>query len=182
MGRLRRSCKFRSRKDSRDMAVRDLFIVLKKKFCGLRQATKSWNMHFGKILRVIGFKRSQYDKSLFKYEMGDGRSVIILAYVEDMMISGRNKKDIQNIAKEISEHVEIRVEKSVYKCEGICIHHDVNTGTLTVTNPILIMTMMRRLNMEVAKDVQARITSEKRIVRDEDGYEVQETYAGMEGY
>lgn len=71
---------------------------LKRSLYGLKQASRQWNLELTKFLLNENFEQSKRDYSLF-FRKQDGKHVIILIYVDDLLITGDDQAAI-NILKQ----------------------------------------------------------------------------------
>ncbi|KAL5539581.1 hypothetical protein UlMin_044002 [Ulmus minor] len=69
---------------------------LHKSLYGLKQASRSWFHKFLSAINKFGFKQSQADHSLFTKVCEDSFTAILL-YVDDMIITGNNKRAIDDV-------------------------------------------------------------------------------------
>nr|GEY62099.1 putative ribonuclease H-like domain-containing protein [Tanacetum cinerariifolium] len=70
--------------------------LLHKSLYGLKHAPRAWFERLSKALFDLGFKCSKTDPSLFIYSRGD-TLLYILVYVDDIIVTGNNKVNIDNI-------------------------------------------------------------------------------------
>ena len=73
---------------------------LRKALYGLEQAPRAWFEKLQGALLAWGFQNSMSDTSLFhtcKHE----RLLLLLVYVDDILITGENKEDIQQVIQDL---------------------------------------------------------------------------------
>jgi hypothetical protein len=63
---------------------------LKKALYGLKQSPRAWYDRIGSFLMSLGFTKSKANSNLY-YEVVDGKSVILLLYVDDLFLTEDNK-------------------------------------------------------------------------------------------
>jgi len=80
---------------------------LKKALYGLKQAPRAWYGKIGEFLVHSGFKVTLSDSSLF-VKTKDGRLVIILVYVGDLIIIGDYSEEIQRTRENLSVRFQIK--------------------------------------------------------------------------
>jgi len=74
------------------------FCKLLKSLYGLKQAPKQWHENFDKTLTSAGFIVNEADKCVY-YQYGEGDTVILCLYVDDILIFGNNF----NVIKEVKD-------------------------------------------------------------------------------
>ena len=73
-------------------------LKLSKALYGLRESPRDWYECFDEYVTKFGFRKNNVDLCLFSLEKGD--NIIYLSiYVDDLLISGKDKKKIQDIKK-----------------------------------------------------------------------------------
>lgn len=75
---------------------------LTKSLYGLKQAPRQWNHKLTEALIKLWFKQSPHDYSLFINRSEEG-IVIVLAYVDDMLITGSSLKMIEETKKALQQ-------------------------------------------------------------------------------
>ena len=64
--------------------------MLKKRLYGLKQAPRQWLLKFDKFMKEQGYDRCHSDHYVYSKRIGNGRYIIFLLYVDDMLIAGSN--------------------------------------------------------------------------------------------
>src|SRR4051812_5087690 len=63
---------------------------------GLKQASRSWNLHFDKVIKEFGFV--QNDKEFYVYKKASGSSVSFLVlYVDDILLIGNYVRFLESV-------------------------------------------------------------------------------------
>ena len=66
-------------------------LKLKRAIYGLKQAARAWWIELDKSLHEFGFKRIYADAGIFICQHNDGTFAIMMAYVDDIIVTGPNK-------------------------------------------------------------------------------------------
>lgn len=80
---------------------------LHKLLYGLKQATRQWNRKLTDALIQMGFTHSHYDYSLFTKSI-DKKTVIILVYVDDVLVTGSSQELINNARKNLQQKFKMK--------------------------------------------------------------------------
>ena len=80
---------------------------LKKSIYGLKQASRQWNKELSKFLRSLGFIQSKQDYSLFTRSLS-GEFVAVLVYVDDMLVTGTNMQQINDVKHSLDKAFTIK--------------------------------------------------------------------------
>ena len=67
---------------------------LRKSLYGLKQAPREWYHKFHQFMLSQGYKRSETDHCLYTKQAKDGSLVILILYVDDMLLAGRQMAEI----------------------------------------------------------------------------------------
>ena len=76
---------------------------LKKSLYGLKQESRQWYLKFDKFMLDHGFKRCKSDHGVYIKQLGDGKAIILMLYVDDMLIASANMQDIRELKEELSK-------------------------------------------------------------------------------
>ncbi|CAL9020950.1 unnamed protein product [Prunus brigantina] len=60
---------------------------LKKSLYGIKQSPRQWYKHFDTYMLQIGYRRSESDCCVYSHVFKDGKIILLLLYVDDMLIT-----------------------------------------------------------------------------------------------
>lgn len=80
---------------------------LKKSLYGLKQSPRAWFEHFGNVVRKHGYTLSQADHTFFKHSTR-GKLSILIVYVDDIIMTGDDLVEINNLKKKLDVEFEIK--------------------------------------------------------------------------
>jgi len=81
--------------------------LLHKAIYGLKQSGRTWFKTIDELIRRKGFTSSISDRCLY-FKNGKEKLVVILLYVDDVLIMGRNLKEVEEIQSSITEEFKAR--------------------------------------------------------------------------
>ena len=79
----------------------NLVCRLKKSLYGLKQAPRQWYMKFKSVMGEHGYAETDSDHCVFVKVFGDDDFIILLLYVDDMLIVGRNMDKIKELKEQL---------------------------------------------------------------------------------
>ncbi|KAG8479260.1 hypothetical protein CXB51_029862 [Gossypium anomalum] len=80
---------------------------LQKYLYGLKQASRQWNAKLTEALMLAGFEQSKFDYSLF-VKKKEGKMVIILVYVDDLLITGNDMDMINDLKGVLNQNFKMK--------------------------------------------------------------------------
>ena len=81
----------------------NLVCRLKKTLYGLKQAPRQWYLKFDKSMTEQGYSRCHSKHFVCFKRLDNGRYIILILYVDDMLIVGSNKQDINVLKIKLSK-------------------------------------------------------------------------------
>ena len=75
---------------------------LRRALYGLKQAPRAWFAKFSSTIFRLGYTASPYDSALFLLHTDKG-TILLLLYVDDMIITGDDLNDIQELKDFLSQ-------------------------------------------------------------------------------
>jgi len=81
---------------------------LKKALYGLKQSPRAWFGRFTQVMVSVGYRQSQGDHTLFIKHSENGKLTLLLVYVDNMIITGDDEIEKQNLKERLSAQFEIK--------------------------------------------------------------------------
>ncbi|XP_052299567.1 retrovirus-related Pol polyprotein from transposon RE1 isoform X1 [Citrus sinensis] len=81
---------------------------LKRSLYGLKQSPRAWFDRFTKSVRSFGYLQSQADHTMFFKHFTDGSVVIVIVYVDDIILTGSNVIEMENLKKVLAREFEMK--------------------------------------------------------------------------
>jgi hypothetical protein len=121
---------------------KEYVLKLEKNLYGQKQAGRVWYLHLKKNLLKLGFTPSKHDECVFYYG-----TTIFIVYTDDTILLGPDKKEIDNLVKQLAEKFNIEDQGELSDYLGIKIERK-EDGTMMWTQPNLIHSVLRDLKLE----------------------------------
>ena len=132
-----------------------LVCLLKKSLYGLKQAPRQWYRKFESFMVDHGFKKTLSDHCVFVKRYASDDFIILLLYVDDMLIVGRDTKKISSLKMALSKSFAMKDLGPAKKMLGINIYRDRKNKQLWLSQERYIEKLLERFNMKNAKPVNS---------------------------
>ncbi|WVZ24581.1 hypothetical protein V8G54_003125 [Vigna mungo] len=130
---------------------------LKKSLYGLKQAPRQWYKKFDSFMIQHNFKKTFADHCVCVKHYENGEFIILLLYVDDMLIVGKNKIKITALKNALSKSFAMKDLGAVKKILGMKISRDCSRRMLWVSQEDYIEKILKWFNMHNAKSARAPI-------------------------
>jgi hypothetical protein len=80
---------------------------LRRSLYGLKQSPRAWFDRFRKAILIKGFHQSNADHTLF-YKHAENKVAILIVYVDDIVITGDNQKEIDDLKCHLAQEFEVK--------------------------------------------------------------------------
>ncbi|KAJ9560716.1 hypothetical protein OSB04_005876 [Centaurea solstitialis] len=137
----------------------DYVCRLQKSLYGLKQAPRLWYNKFESVMGKQGYKKTTSDHCVFFQRFGDDDFIILLLYVDDMLIVGKNSERITQLKLELSKSFAMKDLGPAKQILGIQITRDRASKKLHMSQEQYIEKVLRRFNMDKAKLVSSPLTT-----------------------
>lgn len=128
---------------------------LKKSLYGLKQSPRNWNNTITEFLLELGFEQSEHDACLFMKR--DQAGIVILAlYVDDLIMTGDNKRAIEWVRKSLSKRFKMKDLGSVSKLLGMVVERDREAKAMKISQEKYIEDMLRQFPIPDGMRVKGR--------------------------
>ena len=81
---------------------------LKKSLYGLKQSPRAWFEKFSSTLISAGYSQSEGDHTLFFKHGQDSKLAILIVYVDDIIVTGDDVKEIGNLKRHLTSNFDIK--------------------------------------------------------------------------
>jgi ATP-binding cassette subfamily B (MDR/TAP) protein 1 len=161
----------------------DYVCRLRKSLYGLKQAPRQWYKKFESVMREQGYKKTTSDHCVFVRKFSDDDFIILLLYVDDMLIVGKNVSRIDRLKKQLGESFAMKDMGAAKKILGISITRDRKEKKLWLSQEHYIQKVLERFNMENAKAVSTPLATRFKLsVQQSPSNEAEKTYMSRVPY
>src|SRR6266487_4225588 len=102
----------------------DYVCRLRKSLYGLKQAPRKWYKKFESVMSEQGHKKTTSDHCVFVRKFSNDDFIILLLYVDDMLIVGKNISNIDRLKKQLGESFAMKDMGAAKQILGIRIMRD----------------------------------------------------------
>lgn len=120
---------------------------LKKSLYGLKQVLRQWYKKFDSFMVEHRYDRTASDLCVFVNKFFDGEFIILLLYMDDMLIVGRDTSKIDKLKKELSKSFKMKDLGFANQILGIKISRDRMNGKLWLSQESYIEKVLDKFNM-----------------------------------
>ena len=126
---------------------------LKKSLYGLKQAPRQWYKKFESFMVDNDFHKTYADHCVFVKNFAEGDFLILLLYVDDMLIVGRDSNKIVDLKASLSKSFAMKDLGPAKQILGMRISRDRKNKKLWISQEKYIEKVLKRFNMNNAKPV-----------------------------
>ncbi|KAK8974997.1 hypothetical protein V6N11_014409 [Hibiscus sabdariffa] len=123
---------------------------LQRSIYGLKQASRSWNLHFNDAIKEFGFIRNEDEPCVYKKFSGSIVSFLIL-YVDDIIIIGNDIPTLQSIKTWLSSCFSMKDLGEASYILGVKIYRYRSRQLLGLSQSTYIDKVLKRFSMEESK-------------------------------
>ncbi|KAL0291581.1 UNVERIFIED_CONTAM: Retrovirus-related Pol polyprotein from transposon TNT 1-94 [Sesamum radiatum] len=131
-------------------SIRILLAIAAWSIYGLKQASRSWNTRFDKVIRGYDFIKNDYDPCIYKKISGSSVAYLVL-YVDDILLIGNDVEMLGEIKVWLSTQFSMKDMGEAYYILGIKIYRDRSRRMLGLTQSSYIEKVLKRFKMEHSK-------------------------------
>ncbi|MCO5575171.1 hypothetical protein L7F22_028968 [Adiantum nelumboides] len=102
-------------------------------------------------MRSQGYMRTETNHCLYTKRMTDGSLQILILYVDDMLIAGKDKHNVDALKGKLSETFDMKDLGDASHILGMRIIRDRNRGLLYLSQQAYVEKVLKRFNMERGK-------------------------------
>jgi Reverse transcriptase (RNA-dependent DNA polymerase) len=144
---------------------KDCVCKLNKSIYGLKQSPRVWYDKLSYSLLLHNFTKSSADSSMF-VKHSDGTTTIVLVYVDDIIVTGNNEKEIQTVKNYLKNKFDIKDLGRFKYFLGIEIAHSKENG-LFLSQRKYILDLLKKTGKLGAKPSSTPMESNKKLYLEE---------------
>uniref|UniRef100_A0A2N9FLT3 Integrase catalytic domain-containing protein n=1 Tax=Fagus sylvatica TaxID=28930 RepID=A0A2N9FLT3_FAGSY len=124
---------------------------LKKSLYGLKQAPRQWYKKFDSFMVGQGYTRTNADHCVYVRQFPNGKFIILLLYVDDMLIVGQDANMVGSLKNELFKSFDMKDLGPARQILGMQILRDRKAKKLWLSQEKYIERVLERFNMKHAK-------------------------------
>ena len=137
----------------------DYVCRLRKSLYGLKQAPRQWYKKFEFVMCEQGYKKTTSDHCVFVKKFSNDDFIILLLYVDDMLIIGKNVSKIDRLKKQLGDSFAMKDMEAAKQILGIRIMRDKKEKKLWLSQEHYVKRVLQRFQMENAKAVSTPLAT-----------------------
>ncbi|RVW94907.1 Retrovirus-related Pol polyprotein from transposon RE1 [Vitis vinifera] len=134
---------------------------LQKSLYGLKQSPRAWFDRFTKAVLKLGYKQGQADHTLFVKKSHTGKMAILIVYVDDIILSGNDMEELQNLKKYLSEEFEVKDLGNLKYFLGMEVAR--SRKGIVVSQRKYILDLLKETGMLGCKPIDTPMDSQKKL-------------------
>ncbi|KAJ9557526.1 hypothetical protein OSB04_012140 [Centaurea solstitialis] len=123
---------------------------LLKSIYGLKQASRSWNLHFDERIKEFGFAKSEFEPCVYTKFSGSIVTFLVL-YVDDILIIGNDVPTLQSVKTWLSKCFQMKDLGEAAYILGIKIYRNRSRRLIGLSQSTYIDKILKRFRMDESK-------------------------------
>ncbi|KAJ9552657.1 hypothetical protein OSB04_016702 [Centaurea solstitialis] len=123
---------------------------LLKSIYGLKQASRSWNLHFDERIKEFGFAKSEFEPCVYTKFSGSIVTFLVL-YVDDILLIGNDIPTLQSVKAWLSRCFQMKDLGEAAYILGIKIYRNRSRRLIELSQSTYINKVLKRFRMDESK-------------------------------
>ncbi|KAJ9543443.1 hypothetical protein OSB04_023150 [Centaurea solstitialis] len=123
---------------------------LLKSIYGLKQASRSWNLHFDERIKEFGFAKSEFEPCVYTKFSGSIVTFLVL-YVDDILLIGNNVPTLQSVKTWLNKCFQMKDLGEAAYILGIKIYRNRSRRLIGLSQSTYIDKILKRFRMDESK-------------------------------
>ncbi|KAJ9537911.1 hypothetical protein OSB04_030644 [Centaurea solstitialis] len=123
---------------------------LLKSIYGLKQASRSWNLHFDERIKKFGFAKSEFEPCVYTKFSGSIVTFLVL-YVDDILLIGNDVPTLQSVKEWLSKCFQMKDLGEAAYILGIKIYRNRSKRLIGLSQSTYIDKVLKRFRMDESK-------------------------------
>ena len=123
---------------------------LQRSIYGLKQASRSWNLHFDEAVKEFGFMKNEDEPCVYKKVSGSA-IVFLVLYVDEILLIGNDIPTLQSVKSWLGKCFSMKDLGEAAYILGIKIYRDRSQKLLSLSQSGYIDKVLKRFSMQDSK-------------------------------
>ncbi|KAJ9545765.1 hypothetical protein OSB04_025472 [Centaurea solstitialis] len=123
---------------------------LLKSIYGLKQASRSWNLHFDERIKEFGFAKSEFEPCVYTKFSGSIVTFLVL-YVDDILLIGNDVPTLQSVKSWLSKCFQMKDLGEAAYILGIKIYRNRSKRLIRLSQSTYIDKILKKFRMDESK-------------------------------
>ncbi|KAJ9556254.1 hypothetical protein OSB04_010868 [Centaurea solstitialis] len=123
---------------------------LLKSIYGLKQASRSWNLHFDERIKEFGFAKSEFEPCVYTKFSGSIVTFLVL-YVDDILLIGNDVPTLQSVKRWLSRCFQMKDLGEAAYILGIKIYRNISKRLIGLSQSTYIDKILKKFRMDESK-------------------------------
>ncbi|KAJ9566079.1 hypothetical protein OSB04_002045 [Centaurea solstitialis] len=123
---------------------------LLKSIYGLKQASRSWNLHFDERIKEFGFTKSEFEPCVYTKFSGSIVTFVVL-YVDDILLIGNDVPTLQSVKSWLSKCFQMKDLGEAAYILGIKIYRNRSRRLIGLSQSTYIDKILKKFRMDESK-------------------------------
>ncbi|KAJ9557778.1 hypothetical protein OSB04_012392 [Centaurea solstitialis] len=123
---------------------------LRKSVYGLKQASRSWNLHFDERIKEFGFAKSEFEPCVYTKFSGSIVTFLVL-YVDDILLIGNDVPTLQSVKSWLSKCFQMKDLGEAAYILGINIYKNRSKRLIGLSQSTYIDQLLKKFRMDESK-------------------------------
>ncbi|KAH9754532.1 Integrase catalytic domain-containing protein [Citrus sinensis] len=115
---------------------------------GLKQSPRQWYKRFDQFIQGQKITRSEHDHCVYFRRLLDEAFIYLLLYVDDMLITSKNRDEIERLKKQLASEFEMKDLGDAQRILGMEIRRDKKNGSVWLTQESYLKKVLERFGMD----------------------------------
>ena len=129
---------------------------LQRSIYGLKQASRSWNLHFDESVKGFGFVKNKDEPCVYKKISGSA-IVFLVLYVDDILLIGNDIPTLQNVKSWLGKCFSMKDLGEAAYILGIKIYRDRSKRLIGLSQSAYMDKVLKQFSMEDSKRGEVKI-------------------------
>jgi hypothetical protein len=123
---------------------------LQRSIYGLKEASRSWNIHFDEVIKCFGFVQNTEESCIYKKMSGSSVSFPVL-YLDDILLIGNDVKMLNSVKEYLNNNFSMKDMGEATYILGIKIYRDKSRRLLALSQSTYLDKVLKRFKMKNSK-------------------------------